>query len=102
MQFIITAYDGTDEQALERRLGARDEHLQGVEERFKEGEHLYGAALLDDEGKMIGSVMVVDYPSKEALDEWLKVEPYVIQNVWQKIDVQPCKVAPTFMKLYEG
>ncbi|MEB1808322.1 MAG: YciI family protein [Bacillaceae bacterium] len=102
MQFIITAYDGTDEQALERRLDAREEHLQGVEERFKTGEHLYGAALLDDEGKMIGSVMVVDYPSKEALDEWLKVEPYVVQNVWQKIDVQSCKVAPTFMKLYEG
>ncbi|OLO26315.1 hypothetical protein BTR23_23415 [Alkalihalophilus pseudofirmus] len=101
MQFIITAYDGTDEKALDRRLAAREDHLRGVEERFPKGEHLYGAAILDDEGKMIGSVMVVDYPSREELDEWLKVEPYVVKNVWQKIDIQPCKVAPTFMELYK-
>ncbi|OLO25685.1 hypothetical protein BTR23_24235 [Alkalihalophilus pseudofirmus] len=101
MQFIITAYDGTDEKALDRRLAAREDHLRGVEERFAKGEHLYGAAILDDEGKMIGSVMVVDYPSREEFDEWLKVEPYVVKKVWQKIDIQPCKVAPTFMELYK-
>lgn len=101
MQFIITAYDGTDKNALERRLTAREEHLQGVEKRFKEGEHLYGGAILDDEGKMIGSMMVVEYPSREELDQWLKVEPYVTENVWQKIGVKPCRIAPIFMGLYE-
>ncbi len=99
MQYIITAYDGTDEKALDRRLLAREEHLKSVERRAKAGEHLYGAAILDDDGKMIGSMMVVDYPSKEELDNWLKVEPYVAENVWQKIDIQPCKVAPVFMKV---
>ncbi len=101
MQFIVTAYDGTDEDALGRRLKAREEHLQSVERRFKEGQHLYGAALLDDEGKMIGSLMIVDYPSREELDNWLKVEPYVLGNVWQKIEIQPCRVASTFMELYD-
>lgn len=43
--------------------------------------------------------MVVDYPSIEELNNWLKVEPYVVANVWQKIDIQPCRVAPIFMKL---
>ncbi|MCM3214605.1 YciI family protein [Niallia taxi] len=101
MQFVVTAYDGTDENALERRLRARAEHLKSVEKRFKEGNHLYGAALLDDTEKMIGSMMVVDYPSKEALDEWLKEEPYVTGNVWQRIDVLPCKVAPIFMESHK-
>ncbi|PWW32199.1 hypothetical protein DFO73_101462 [Cytobacillus oceanisediminis] len=101
MQFIVTAYDGKDEKALERRLSVREEHLQGVERRFKEGEHLYGGAILDEEGKMIGSMMVVEYPSREELDQWLKEEPYVTEKVWQKIDIQPCRVAPAFMKLYE-
>lgn len=100
MQFIVTAYDGTDDKALERRLKAREEHLVSVETRYKDGQHLYGAALLDDEGDMIGSMMIVDYPSREELDNWLKVEPYVVGNVWEKIEVQPCRVAPTFMKLY--
>ncbi|GLB60139.1 YciI family protein [Cytobacillus sp. NCCP-133] len=101
MQFIITAYDGTDDQALERRLSAREEHLKGVERRFKAGEHLYGAAILNDEEKMIGSIMVVDYPSRAELDQWLKEEPYMKDNVWQKIEVEPCRVAPKFMELYK-
>ncbi|AKG33868.1 YciI family protein [Paenibacillus durus] len=101
MQYIITAYDGTDESAMERRLMAREEHLESVESRFKEGQHLYGGAILDDAGKMIGSMMVVDYSSREELDNWLKIEPYVVGNVWKKIEIQPFRVAPIFMKLYE-
>lgn len=100
MQYIVTAYDGNDEKAIDRRLMAREEHLKTVERRAREGQHLYGAAILDDEGKMIGSMMVVDYPSREELDNWLKVEPYVVENVWDKIEIQPCRVAPTFMKFY--
>jgi len=96
MQYIITAYDGIDEQAIDRRLIARDEHLRSVEKRVKDGQHLYAAAILDDIGKMIGSMMVVDFPSKDELDNWLKVEPYVVGNVWQKIDIQPCNVASIF------
>ncbi|MGG3798401.1 YciI family protein [Metabacillus fastidiosus] len=96
MQYIVTAYDGTDEKAVDRRLAAREGHLKSVERRFKEGQHLYGAAILDDEGKMIGSMMVVDYPSREELDNWLKVEPYVTGNVWQKIEIKQCKVASIF------
>ncbi len=101
MQFVITAYDGTDEHALQRRMDAREDHLKSVEKRFKEGNHLYGAALLDDNERMIGSMMVVNYPSREAVDEWLKEEPYVTGSVWQKIDVKPCMVAGTFMELYK-
>lgn len=101
MQYIITAYDGTDEKALDRRLMAREAHLKSVERRIKEGQHLYGAAILDDNGKMIGSMMVVDFPTREELEEWLKIEPYVVERVWQKIDIQACSVAPIFMKLYD-
>lgn len=101
MQFIITAYDGTDDKAPERRAMAREEHLKSVEKRFEAGEHLYGAAILDDEGKMLGSLMIVSYPSREELDKWLSVEPYVVNNVWQKIDIKRCNVAPAFMRLYD-
>jgi len=98
MQYIVMAYDGTDDKAPERRLAVREEHLKSVEKRFNDREHLYGAAMCDDDGKMIGSMMVVDYPSREALDNWLDVEPYVLGDVWRKIAIQPCKVAPLFMK----
>lgn len=100
MQYIVSGYDGTDEKAIERRIAVRDEHLKSVEKRFKIGEHLYGAAILDDTGKMIGSMMVVNYSSREELDKWLNDEPYVVGGVWQKIEIKPCKIAPIFMELY--
>lgn len=101
MQYIVTAYDGTDEKAMDRRLAVREEHLKSVERRFKTGEHLYGAAILDETGIMIGSMMVVEYPSRKELDMWLKDEPYVVGDVWRKIEIKPCKVAPLFMDLYK-
>lgn len=101
MQYIVIGYDGTDEKAMDRRLAVREEHLASVKKRFEAGEHLYGAAILDDEGKMIGSVMVVEYPSREELDKWLKNELYVVGDVWRKIEIKPCRVAPLFMDLYK-
>lgn len=102
MQYIVLAYDGTDEKATDRRLSVREEHLKSVERRFKTGEHMYGAAITDDVGKMVGSMMVVNYSSREDLDKWLNDEPYVVGDVWQKIDIKPCKVAPIFMELYNN
>jgi len=98
MQFLVTGYDYKDEKALERRLAARDAHLKGVEAAAAVNQHLYGAALLDEAGKMIGSFLVVDYPNRDALDAWLDVEPYVLGRVWERIEVVACKVAPTFCK----
>jgi len=98
MQFIIVAYDGKDDEALNRRMSVREQHLENVKIRKKAGEHLYGAALIDDNEKMIGSIMVVEYPSLDALHEnWLKTEPYVVGDVWREIDIKPCKVPEIFI-----
>ncbi|WP_026476220.1 YciI family protein [Alkaliphilus transvaalensis] len=101
MQFMITAYDGKDDGALERRMVAREEHLKLVDKLFKEGKYLYGVALLDENDKMIGSCVVVDFPTRKDVDQYLELEPYVKGNVWKEINVMPCKVAPTFMELYK-
>jgi uncharacterized protein len=98
MQFIVTGHDGTDEGALERRLAVRDEHMKLVETMKKEGRYLYAAALLGKEEKMIGSVLIVDFPSMNELEQWLNIEPYVKGNVWKQIDIKPCKVPPIFME----
>lgn len=96
MQFLVIAYDGKDEKAMDRRMAARAAHLTGVEKMKAEGKVLYGVAILDTQEKMTGSVMVVEFPSRADLDSWLKVEPYVTGNVWQKIDILPCRVPPLF------
>lgn len=97
MQFLVMGYDGTDGKALDRRMAAREAHLAGVRKMKEEGKALFGIALLDEQKKMIGSVMAMDFPSRKQLDAWLKIEPYVTENVWQKIEVIPAQVPPIFM-----
>lgn len=88
MQFIIKAYDG--EGMLEKRMEVRPRHLEGVKKLGKQV--ICGGGLLDAEGKMKGSAMVVEFPDRAALDEYLKNEPYVTAGVWQEITVEPMNV----------
>lgn len=96
MQFIVRALDHTDPEALSRRLAARAPHLELAETMRREGKFLYAVALLNDKDQMIGSVMIVDMPSRTDIDQWLSIEPYVKGNVWNTIDIQPCRVGPSF------
>ena len=98
MQFIVIGHDGTDDGALERRAQARQAHLDYSGNAVPKGEQIMGVAMLNDNGNMKGSVMIVDFPDREALDKWLAKEPYVTGNVWEKIEVIPCKIAPHFLK----
>jgi hypothetical protein len=93
MQFLLTAYDGTDEEALPRRLKVREDHFAQIGLLKKAGEFLFGGAILDDAGKMRGSMIVYEFPDREALDERLKTEPYITEGVWKKIDIRPFKLA---------
>lgn len=93
MQFILIAYDGTDAGALERRLKSRPEHLEKISHVKKAGEFLFGGAILNDDGKMIGSVILYDVPDRAALDERLKNEPYIYNKVWEKIEIRPFRLA---------
>jgi len=92
-QYIITAYDFTDTSALERRMNVRPHHLDGVKVLKDAGNYLIGGALLNDDGKMIGSVMILQFETEEALDAWKQNEPYITQNIWESVDVKPFKVA---------
>ena len=99
MQFIVKAYDGKDNQAYERRLEARDAHLAGAKAMYDNKTLLFAAAMLDEEDKMIGSTMIVEFPSKEAIEkEWFAEEPYIRNKVWEKIEIVPCKVPPFCIK----
>jgi len=93
MQFLLVAYDGTDSEALERRMKARPDHLEKIAVLKKSGEFLLGGAILDDNGTMIGSMIIYEFPDRPALDESLNSEPYIINGVWKKIDIRPYRLA---------
>lgn len=95
MQFVLIAYDGTDEGAFGRRIAAREAHLKLGKEMHEAGKWLYAVGILNDEGKMIGSMIVCEFASKEEMEkQWLSREPYIAGKVWQKIDIQRIQVAP--------
>jgi uncharacterized protein len=95
MQFLLVAFDGTDDQALERRMKVREEHLRHIGDLKKEGHFSCGGAILDDTGKMVGSMIVYDYPDRESFDKSLQDEVYFTQGVWKKVEIKPFRMAKT-------
>ena len=88
MQFIVKAYDGAN--MLEKRMEVRPRHLEGMQ---KLGKHVICAGgLLDDAGKMKGSVLILDFAARAELDAYLENEPYVTEHVWEKIEVESLNV----------
>lgn len=93
MQFLLTAYDGKDDGALDRRMSVRKAHINGANELKEAGHLIAGGAILDEAEQMIGSTMFVEFDSKAELDQWLASDPYVTGNVWQDISVLPIRLA---------
>lgn len=93
MQFILIAYDGTDPDAPARRMKVREDHFKKISQLKKEGEFLFGGAILDVDGNMAGSMIVYEFPDRATLDERLKDEPYITEGVWKKIEIRPFRLA---------
>lgn len=98
-QFVILAYDATDDGALARRMACREAHTKAMAQARADGNMVCGLALLDDAGKMIGSNVIVNFPSRAEVDAWLAVEPYVVGKVWDKITVINAKLGDSFKDL---
>lgn len=96
MQFVVTAFDYTDSGALERRMAHREAHLAGVRTLMANGQFLSGGAILDVDGRMIGSTLHVEFADKTALEKHLQQDPYVKGNVWQSIEIRPARFLPVF------
>ncbi|MDB5023766.1 MAG: hypothetical protein JWP78_1521 [Mucilaginibacter sp.] len=92
-QYLVTAYDYTDPGALQRRMNVRPHHFDGVKDLKANGNFVFGGAILNDQGKMTGSVMIVQFETEEELQGWQQNEPYITQKVWESFDVKPFKVA---------
>jgi hypothetical protein len=88
MQFVITAYDGAG--MLAKRMEVRPRHLEGMARIA--GHVLCAGGLLDEAGKMKGSVLVMEFRDREELDAYLAQEPYVLEHVWERIEIERMNV----------
>ena len=95
MQFLVTAYDYKDEGAYERRMSVRPKHLENLAGVMEKGKIICAGGIKDSEGRLIGSVLIMDFENREMLDEYLAGEPYVAGKVWEDIRVETCAVVIT-------
>ncbi len=93
MLYVVHAYDHTDVDALSRRMAVRPDHLDGVRTMKEFGQFILGGALLDPDGKMIGSMMLLDFATEADLNAWQANEPYIQRGIWDKIDIKPFRQA---------
>ncbi|KZT55570.1 hypothetical protein CALCODRAFT_484664 [Calocera cornea HHB12733] len=80
--------------AAERRAHIRPKHKAIADERRARGEIVLGGAILDNDGNMIGSGMVLKAKSEAAAWAVIKADHYWSSNVWdkEKILVKPIRV----------
>lgn len=93
MQFLVIARDGRGEDALDRRHRTRPGHLESIRPLVDAGHVLVGGAILSESGDMVGSMLLVEFPTRGDVDGWLEQDPYVTEGVWREIDVRPFRTA---------
>lgn len=92
-QYLVTGTDFTDEKALERRMAVREKHLEGAKALKANNNLVLAGAFLNEDGKMAGSSIVVQFETEDELKKWLDSEPYILEKVWEKVDVKPFRIA---------
>jgi uncharacterized protein len=99
MLYLVRATDFTDEQALQRRLAARAEHIAYSDAASN---HIVLAVALQHptQGHMNGSLLLTRFENEAQCRAWLANDPYQLQHVWETLHVQPAAVGPSFQHLF--
>ncbi len=86
MNFMIMALDKPN--ALELRQATRQAHLDYVR---GSGVMEMGAPLLDDDGNMIGSLILIDVEDKKAAEEFSANDPYMQAGLFESVTIKAYK-----------
>ena len=99
MWYAIIGLDHPD--SLARRLGARPQHLQRLDDLHAEGRLLlagpFPAADAQDPGSagFTGSLIVAEFADLAAAKAWADADPYLAAGVYKEVSVRPFrKVLP--------
>jgi uncharacterized protein len=84
MLFAVIRHDRPNSLGL--RLSERPKHLEYLETII--GKILYGGALLDDEGKQNGSILIIDVSDRAAAIAFADADPYVEAGLFAQTVIQ--------------
>ncbi|PUB11763.1 YciI family protein [Yoonia sediminilitoris] len=86
MQFVLMAKDKPG--ALQTRLDNREAHLAYVAET---GIVAFGGPMLDEDGQMCGSMLVLDLPDLAAAQDWADADPYAKAGLFADVTIHQWK-----------
>ncbi|KAJ6469476.1 hypothetical protein C8R45DRAFT_1017182 [Mycena sanguinolenta] len=103
-KFVVYAPDKQDEGAPERRLAVRSKHLEKTSKLISDGVIHVGGALLSPESitggekKMVGSCMICQAESLEAVKSLVESDIYYTSGVWdpERLVILPFVTATPF------
>ena len=89
--FVIQSLDHDD--VLDKRMAARPQHLARLEALASEGRLIVAGPMPKNPEDLsqgfLGSTIIVDFDSREALDAWVAAEPYLSAGVYKSVDIKP-------------
>jgi uncharacterized protein YciI len=99
MEFVIYALDKPGDG--EARRTARAAHLRCITENASH--FVYGGPLLGDDGTTRGSLMVLRFDNRAALDSYMAQDPYFSAGIFHSVTVWPSRqvipeVAPGLLR----
>ncbi|MEE9493935.1 MAG: YciI family protein [Gammaproteobacteria bacterium] len=95
MLYAIVAED--IENSLSKRLAARPDHVQRLQTLRNEGKLILAGPLpaIDSEDPgdagFTGSLIVAEFDSLNAAQQWADLDPYIKAGVYQQVTVKPFK-----------
>ncbi len=84
MLHVIIAHDKPEH--LEVRKANRDAHLAYLKES---GVVAQAGPLLDAQGQMAGSLLVLDVADMDAAHDWAAADPYAKAGLFRTVDIHP-------------
>jgi len=89
MLYALVAHDKAD--GFEARTAARPDHLKHLEAL---GDTLVLAGpYLDEQGRMTGSIMVVEAETQAEAEALFAKDPFMVQGVFERYDIRPWKLS---------
>lgn len=89
MLFMIRGHDADRGPVI--RQQEKDSHLRWVEQRL--GAIRLAGPLLDDSGRMVGSLFLIEAEDRAEAERLIGEDPYYRAGLWREIEIEPFMAA---------
>src|SRR5579872_3965791 len=88
--FTISCIDKAE--SLSLRLATREAHLAYANGGQTRVTVKIGGPYLDEQGNMTGSLLIVEAPDRQAVEDFCRDDPYVKAELFHTVDIRPYRV----------